>query len=344
MNWKYEVPTALVVGSGPSAAGTVMALSQRPDLEIVVIDLGLRLEHERQRIVDELAAGSTTDWDLAKVKSRPPTAPVSTGVKGPPEKRAYGSNFPFRDVGQLREVTSGTNVNHALVSAAYGGFSTVWGSQVMPFTNATFSEWPISAIDMEPHYRAILDEVRFSGQDDHLAELFPLIATPTPLPHPSERTGAVLRNYARHREGLRRRGITLGRARLAFDVAEMRPVWIVPNRMPLFIDLLSLFHDRIAFAVKADLETSLATSWPCASARREGAHSFGRGRWPTGSCGALTPIAYIWRVARLVQRGWLSIRWVCSRRPSISMKRHSSRSHSLASSQPPTPSLNLNSR
>ena len=130
------MPTALVVGSGPSAAGTVMALSQRPDLEIVVIDLGLRLEHERQRIVDELAAGSTTDWDLAKVNPVS-TAPVSTGVKGPPEKRAYGSDFPFRDVGQLREITSGTDVNHALVSAAYGGFSNVWGSQVMPFTEAT---------------------------------------------------------------------------------------------------------------------------------------------------------------------------------------------------------------
>jgi ferredoxin len=212
------VPTALVIGSGPSAAGTVIALSQRPDLEIVVVDLGLQLEQERQAIVAELASQSADQWDASKI-ALVSAQPVDSLVKGPPEKRAYGSDFAFRDVGQLRNIAPGVEVNDALVSAAYGGFSNVWGSQIMPFTNATLGTWPISGDEMEPHYRAVLNEIRFAGEEDDLAELFPLITAPTPLPKASERTVAVLRNYAKHRTRLRRQGVTLGRARLAFDAS-----------------------------------------------------------------------------------------------------------------------------
>jgi ferredoxin len=214
-----DVPTALIIGSGPSAAGTAMALSRRRDLEIVMIDLGLELEPDRQNIIDGLASQSTEHWDPSKV-AQVSAPPVDSEVRGLPEKRAYGSDFAFRDIGQLRDITRTADVNEAVVSAAYGGFSNVWGSQVMPFTNEALSTWPISGDEMEPHYRAILDEITFAGEEDDLAELFPLITEPTPLPNASERTVAVLRRYARHRTRLRRQGITLGRARLAFDASE----------------------------------------------------------------------------------------------------------------------------
>ena len=212
------MPTALIIGSGPSAAATVMALSRRSDLEIVIVDLGLELEPDRQDIVDELASRSTELWDPSMVQVVS-ARPVGGRVKGPPQKRAYGSDFAFRDIGQLDDVSPASNANDAIVSAAYGGFSNVWGAQVMPFTRATFDTWPISADQMEPHYRAVLDEVMFAGEADDLAELFPLIAEPAPLPEASARTIAVLRRYAKHRTTLRRRGVTVGRARLAFDAS-----------------------------------------------------------------------------------------------------------------------------
>jgi ferredoxin len=210
------MPTALVIGSGPSAAGTIIALSQRPDLEIIVVDLGLQLEHDRQEVVTELASQRVEQWDSSKV-ALVSAQPVDSTVKGLPEKRAYGSDFAFRDAGQLRHIAPRADVNKALVSAAYGGFSNVWGSQIMPFTKATFDTWPISGAEMEPHYKAILDEIPFAGEEDDLADLFPLISTPTALPRASERTAAVLRRHAKHRAQLAARGITLGRARLAFD-------------------------------------------------------------------------------------------------------------------------------
>src|SRR5262245_57486405 len=130
-----------------------------------MIDLGVRLESERRSIVDELASGSPEDWDPLKVASIS-ARHANARVKGPPEKRVYGSDFAFRDVGQLRGIHANQDVNDAVVSAAYGGFSSVWGSQIMPFTRATLDTWPIGADEMEPHYRAVLNEIDVAGQAD----------------------------------------------------------------------------------------------------------------------------------------------------------------------------------
>ena len=44
-----------------------------------------------------------------------------------------------------------------MVSGAYGGFSNIWGAQIMPFSAATFERWPISKSEMDPHYQVALD-------------------------------------------------------------------------------------------------------------------------------------------------------------------------------------------
>ena len=79
--------------------------------------------------------------------------------------------------------------NRLVVSGAYGGFSNVWGAQTMPWSAATFEQWPIKWSDMEPHYRSVLDEVPLSGVDDDLSGLFPLLADaqdPPSLPNAAE--------------------------------------------------------------------------------------------------------------------------------------------------------------
>ena len=95
--------------------------------------------------------------------------PVPSKVRGLPQKLTYGSDFPYRNVGQLDGVSPAADVNESVISAAYGGFSNVWGSQIMPFTASVFGTWPVSMTEMEPHYRAILGHIPFAGEVDDLS-------------------------------------------------------------------------------------------------------------------------------------------------------------------------------
>jgi choline dehydrogenase-like flavoprotein len=208
--------THLVIGSGPSAAAVALALSERPDEHVTVLDLGGRLEDERQAARARLAATGPEGWDpvdLEVVTARTAVAESSVAV---PQKRTYGSDYPFRDLGQTRGTSGSPGTNLDVASSAYGGFSTVWGAQVMPFSRSTFDRWPVGWADIEPHYRAVLAEVPLAGETDDLAELFPLLAPTSGLPPLGPRTAAVLGRYERSRDEVRARGVTVGRARLAF--------------------------------------------------------------------------------------------------------------------------------
>ncbi|HXW80109.1 MAG TPA: 4Fe-4S binding protein, partial [Acidimicrobiales bacterium] len=206
----------VIVGSGPAAAGAALALARDATQQITVIDIGHRLEEDRRGAIARLASQAAPAWDPADVGliSR---QPVGRAKRGLPEKRAYGSDFPFRDVGQLEGVSAVGQANGSVISGAYGGFSNVWGAQVMAFTPATFADWPVTATDMEPHYKAALAEIPYAAEEDALAGHFPLIANAGPLPPLAPRTRSVLTAASRHRRRLDRLGVVVGRARLAFD-------------------------------------------------------------------------------------------------------------------------------
>ncbi len=211
--------TALIIGSGPAAAGVALALTAQGSHEVTVIDVGTTLEPDLRSVLTRLGEADEDSWspaDLARIGLQP--VPARRGLL--PEKRAHGSDFPFRDVGQRQGVEAGGPANDAVVSGAYGGFSNVWGAQIMPFSKATFDRWPLSMLDMEQHYRVALSEMTLAGEEDDLAELFPLLVPARSLPPPAERTERVLRRYGEHRALVQSHGITLGRARLAFRADE----------------------------------------------------------------------------------------------------------------------------
>jgi choline dehydrogenase-like flavoprotein len=211
--------TSLIIGSGPAAAGVALALTADPAHQVTVIDVGTVLEADHQSAMARLAATPERAWspdDLARIGLQP--VPARRGAL--PEKRAHGSDYPFRDVGQLAGIDAHGPANESVVSGAYGGFSNVWGAQLMPFSRATFDRWPVSMVEMEPHYRTALSEMTLAGVDDDLAELFPLLVPARALPPPSERTERVLGRYAARQALVQSHGITLGRARLAFRAHE----------------------------------------------------------------------------------------------------------------------------
>jgi ferredoxin len=208
--------TALIIGSGAAAAGAALALSHRENLKITVVDIGLQLESDREQLIEALASSSPDEWDEQTIEliSKQPVASRNSGI---PEKRRFGSDYPFRNVGQLGGLTTVNGATASLISSAYGGFSNVWGSQVMPFTAATFESWPVNAATMRCHYEAILHQIPFAGEEDDLAARFPLMRPPAPLPSMSPRSLKVLNSYEKHRSKLNDHGITIGKARLAFN-------------------------------------------------------------------------------------------------------------------------------
>lgn len=214
--------SALIVGAGPAAAAVALALTAERGCEVTVIDVGVRLEPEQAAAVERLAASSPDAWAARDVE-RVTQQPVSAKVRGLPEKRTFGSDYPFRDGGQLAGVRAGSGVNAALVSGALGGFSNVWGAQVMPFPASAFRDWPFSREELRPHYEAVLREIPFAGVDDDLAAGFPLYGAPAPLPRLAPRTARTLQAYERHRRAVNRRGVVVGQARLAVAAARCTP-------------------------------------------------------------------------------------------------------------------------
>ena len=206
---------SLIIGSGPAAAGVALALSRYSDEEITVIDIGARLNEQTSSIIDRLASLPSSEWSAEEVESIRSKA-VRSARHSLPEKGSYGSDYPFRDVGQLGGVHALGRTNNSVISGAYGGFSTVWGAQVMPLSAAMFKDWPVGLDQMEPHYRAVLSHIPFAAEQDDLAEGFPLLGQPTPLPPVHPRTAMVLGAYQRHRKRMQSLGITVGHARLAF--------------------------------------------------------------------------------------------------------------------------------
>ena len=69
--------SALIIGSGAAAAGAALALSHRENLKLTVIDIGLRLEADREQLVAALASSSPGDWDEHTVEliSKQPVVP-----------------------------------------------------------------------------------------------------------------------------------------------------------------------------------------------------------------------------------------------------------------------------
>ena len=90
----------IIVGSGPSAAATALALEGIRDVAITVLDLGGQLESPRVTARSAMPSTSPQRWSRGDVAllSSPPKSMTSGRI---PTKQIYGSNFAFANFGQL---------------------------------------------------------------------------------------------------------------------------------------------------------------------------------------------------------------------------------------------------
>jgi choline dehydrogenase-like flavoprotein len=141
----------VVVGSGPAGVACAHALL-KGGAKVTMLDAGLELESDRKAAIGRLRSTPAVNWTDESLRFLHDGVTVEAG--GIPLKMAYGSSFPYRQPVALPISSDGTG---GAPSYARGGLSNVWGASMMPFRGEDMTGWPITAQDLEPHYRAVLE-------------------------------------------------------------------------------------------------------------------------------------------------------------------------------------------
>jgi choline dehydrogenase-like flavoprotein len=200
----------LVVGSGPAGVSAAYSLL-RKGLAVTMLDVGFRLEPERQQIVDRLAAGTPESWDETSLDDL--RGPTKASARGLPQKLVYGSDFPYRAPAELIQLNQ--HRTDLVISHALGGLSTAWGANTIPFLAQDITNWPIGLTELAPYYRAVFSFVDLAAREDRLSQLFPLYTDRNQPLRPSRQAAALLTALEQHRETLVRHGFEFGQSRLA---------------------------------------------------------------------------------------------------------------------------------
>ena len=203
-----------VIGSGPAGLAAAHALVDQ-GVEVVMLDVGLDLEPEREQLINEMYAQEPSGWSPGHIEELKRGMRATTD--GIPQKLTYGSDFPFRDAGQAGAVeASGVDF---LLSGAKGGLSNAWGSNIMPYASRDISDWCISTADLAPHYTAVATFIPVSAGHDDLEDDFPLYGGNGTMLRPSRQAENLIRNVCRNKEVLKADGIRGGYARLAVQIS-----------------------------------------------------------------------------------------------------------------------------
>lgn len=202
---------AIIVGSGPAGTFSAHALQGR---NVLVLDVGHRpppvpllqgnlytLRQQREDLFEELI-GSEFEG-LHNIHKRD----ISLKLKAP------FMSYIVRDWERLMPVQSRNF--HAVASFAVGGLANAWGAGVFRFTPRDLQGFPIAAKDLEPFYNELAVHIGISGDEDDLSPYFgaePSLLPPMRIP----RMGAkILERFRARKDYFQKRGITLGRSRLA---------------------------------------------------------------------------------------------------------------------------------
>jgi choline dehydrogenase-like flavoprotein len=202
--------TVVIIGSGPCAAAAAHAFSDA-GRSVTVLDAGDRIEPGGMEVSDALARSEPEDWPPELVRRAGGTFPV--GIKHVPLKPVYGSLFPYAlNDPDLPVVTEAAET---LPSLAYGGLSNSWGASMLPFRQRDIADWPISLVELEPHYEAVLRFVPVAAQHDELSATLPLYTDSPGTLRRGPQAKALLGHMRRHAAALSAAGFTFGASRLA---------------------------------------------------------------------------------------------------------------------------------
>ncbi len=201
----------IVIGTGPAAIAATQALVVQGH-QVTILDVGTRLEEDRQAIVDRMSTQEPDSWAKddfdAIVGRRLVTSEINHS------KLSYGSAYSFDTDSAVVDIRwkNHAGFNH---SVAKGGLSNVWGSSLLCYRQEDIADWPVSIDDLQPHYRAVMEFVPGTAITDDLEDILPAYSTQNNPLEPSRQGQALLKDLAANKQRLRQSGIIAGRSRLA---------------------------------------------------------------------------------------------------------------------------------
>jgi choline dehydrogenase-like flavoprotein len=205
------MPIDIVVGSGPSGVAAASALVGR-GREVLMLDAGEAMEPANQALRARMAALEPDQWSAADREA----AGAVRRAERSDSMRPFGSDFLFRIPAAAGEWGERSAVHELRPSFAKGGLTNGWGGSVLPYRDQDTEDWPVTAAELAPHYRAVSEFAPIAARRDDLAALFPAypIRQERPLPMSRQAQG-LLRRLEHNRAGLARRGVHFGQSRQA---------------------------------------------------------------------------------------------------------------------------------
>jgi choline dehydrogenase-like flavoprotein len=216
-----ELHNYLIVGSGPAGVSAALTLS---GCGTVVIDSGESADSafHYDSLDDALSAGDIksllgTDWECLETISDPKHIHPKLRVSAL-RSAVNGESFKLYNSKNSYSLTSQG-------SYARGGMSSVWGGQLLRYTQTDLDEvggWPITADQLDPYYESLEKHIGISGSNDHMSAF---LGNQTNLLPPSPLVPAaklLLDRYHSLSDDAHRMGMKMGRARLAILTESFR--------------------------------------------------------------------------------------------------------------------------
>jgi choline dehydrogenase-like flavoprotein len=198
-----------VIGSGPAGVACAHGLLEA-GATVTMLDPGVELESDRRARLNQIRLRTPNRGDAMRLDFIRDGVAVESG--GIPLKLAYGSDFAYRTPTALPVTYAGVE---GKPSYAVGGLSNVWGASMMPFRSADMLGWPITADDLAPDYRAVLEFMPYSARRDRLEQEFPLHHVHPHSLNLSTQATEFLEDLEAAHERLSAHGISFGASRLA---------------------------------------------------------------------------------------------------------------------------------
>ena len=214
---------AIVVGSGASATSAAFPLV-RAGLTVRMLDVG-NVDARYSRLIPDAPFSEIRASDSAQHRyflgdefEGVPFGHLRVGAQLTPPRRHI-----TQDTDTLTPVAA-DNFS-GMESLALGGLGAGWGAVAVQFDAKDLEGYPIGQADLAPHYASVSARIGISGERDDLLRFYGDCASLQPPLDLDANGQLLLESYARKKHDMNRRGIHLGRARLAVlskDLGERR--------------------------------------------------------------------------------------------------------------------------